>query len=105
MMPVPKKQKKVDNYKFAVGTGNNWVDLDKGVMYMIQEYKEALEKGERPKGIRVVSLTETILDEDSYEVPKDLGYVAPEKVEEMMKDPEPDPRYAAETPKEHRKNW
>lgn len=95
MMPVPKKPKKVDNYKFAVGLGMNWADLDSNVMYHIQEYKEAIDRGEKPKGIKMTSLSDG----------KELGYADPIVVEEKMKDPEPDPRYTPETPREHRRNW
>ena len=105
MMPVPKKQKNVDNFKFALGMGYNWVDLDKNILYYIEEYKEAIEKGEKPKGIRMGSLTETEIGPDGKTRPKDLGYADPDKVAEQMKDPEPDSRYLPETPREHRRNW
>lgn len=95
MIPVLKKPKKIDNYKFAVGFGMNWADLDKGVMYHIQDYKEAIDRGENPKGIKMTSLSDG----------RDLGTADPILVEQKMKDPGIDPRYAPETPKEHRHNW
>lgn len=105
MMPTPRKKKQVDNFKFSMGMGMNWVDIDKGVLYHIQDYKEAIDKGEKPKGIRISSLTETEIGPDGNIVPKDLGYATEEQVEAKMKDPEPDPKYAKESPREHRRNW
>ena len=95
MMPVPKKKKKVDNYKFALGMGVNWADLDNGVLYHIQDYKEAIDRGEHPKGIKMTRLSNGA----------ELGYADEYTVEKRMQDPAPDPRYAAETPAEHRRNW
>lgn len=95
MMPVPKKKKKIENFSFAMGMGNNWIDLDKEIIYHIQEYKEAMARGEKPRGIRMTSLR---TDEE-------LGYADEYTIEQRMKDPVPDPRYEAETPKEHRRNW
>ena len=37
-MFTPQRQKhKANNFKFAMGMGMNWADLDRGCMYMIQE--------------------------------------------------------------------
>ena len=82
------KIRKVDNYKLALGTGSNWVDLDSGVMYMIQEYYDAMHdpkvpQEQKPKKIRLVD----------YKTGKDIGWKEPEIVAQLMKDPEPDPRY------------
>ena len=95
MIPVQRKPKKIDNYKFAMGMGMNWADLDKGIMYLIQDYKDALAKGENPKGVKMISLADG----------SDLGTADPILVEQRMKDPDIDPKYAPETPREHRKNW
>jgi len=82
------KRRKLDNFKLAVGMGVNWVDMDTGIMYMIQEYSDALHdpkipKDKKPTKIRMVK----------YATGEDLGYVDEVVVEEKMKDPEPDPRY------------
>ena len=71
------------NYDFCYGMGANWIDVDTGKMYHIQEYREAIERGEQPKGIRVTK-------GDSDEV---LEWVGEYTLRERMKDPEPDPRY------------
>lgn len=82
------KRRKFDNFKTAVGLGSNWVDLDTGIMYMIQEYSEAIHnpripKDQKPTKIRMVN----------YRTGEDLGYADEAVVEQKMKDPEPDPRY------------
>lgn len=82
------KKRKLDNYKFAIGLGANWVDQDAGIMYMIQEYAEALHdpkipKDKKPTRIRMVRLSDHT----------DIGWADEWVVAEKMKDPEPDPRY------------
>lgn len=84
MLETPRKKHEMRNYDFCYGAGVNWYDMEKGQMYHIQEYKEALEKGERPKGIRV-----TI----GGDIQKTVEWIDPVVCEERMKDPEPDPRY------------
>lgn len=94
MMPVPKKKKSMDNFQIALGMGVNWVDLDKGVIYHIQDYKEAMDRGENPQKIRMTGMS----------TGEEIGWAYPEAVAEKMKDPKPDPRYSPETPKEHQHN-
>jgi hypothetical protein len=82
------KRRKLDNFKMAVGMGSNWADLDSGVMYMIQEYAEALHdpkipKDKKPTKIRMVKIS----------TGEDLGWADETVVEMRMQDPEPDPRY------------
>ena len=82
------RKRKTDNFKFALGTGSNFVDLDRGVTYMIQEYAEALrdpkiQKDKKPTKIRVVN-TRT---------GDDVEWIDEWMAQERMKDPEPDPRY------------
>lgn len=82
------RKRKLDNFKMAVGLGSNWVDMDTGITYMIQEYVEALHdpkisKDKKPTKIRMVE-TKT---------GKNIGYADEWTVREKMKDPEPDPRY------------
>ena len=80
-----RKKHELRNYDFCYGMGVNWVDMDRGKMYHIQEYKEAIEHGEIPKGIRV-----TKWDDPEQ---KTIEYVGEFTLRERMKDPEPDPRY------------
>lgn len=82
------RKRKLNNFKLAVGTGSNWVDLDTGIMYMIQEYSEMLHdpkvpKDQKPTKIRMVN----------YKTGKLVGWADEATVEQKMKDPEPDPRY------------
>ena len=79
-----RKKHELRNYDFCFGAGLNWYDMDKGQMYHIQEYKDALERGERPKGIRVTN---------GGDISNTVEWVQPEILQERMKDPEPDPRY------------
>lgn len=98
MMPTPKKRKPMDYFKMAMGLGTNWIDLDSGIIYMIQEYKEALDNPEvnpKPTKIRMVRAG----------TGEEIGWADEYTVAEKMKDPKEDPRYAPETPREHRKNW
>ncbi len=82
------KRRKMNNFKTAVGMGANWVDMDTGIIYMIQEYAEALHNpkipaDQKPTQIRMIE----------YKTGKDLGYADETVVEMRMADPEPDPRY------------
>ena len=83
MEPLRKKHE-LKNYDFCYGAGVNWYDMDRGRFYHIQEYKEAIEKGEHPKGIRVTT------DGDPEHT---VEWVNEYILKERMKDPEPDPRY------------
>lgn len=83
-MDNPCKKKELKNYDFCFGGGFNWYDMQTGRMYHIQEYKEALEKGEHPKGIRVTV---------GGDINKTEEWVNEYILRERMKDPEPDPRY------------
>ena len=53
-------------------------------MYHIHEYKEALDRGEHPKGIRVTQ---------GDDISKTIEWIDPVVARERMKDPEPDPRF------------
>ena len=78
-----------NNFRFALGMGTNFVDLDRQCIYMIQEYAEKMNDptipaDKKPKKIRVMQMDgQTLITE-----------LAPELIEERMKDPEPDPKYA-----------
>lgn len=80
-----RKKHEMRNYDLCYGMGTNWVDMTTGKMYHIQEYREAIEKGEHPKGIRV----------SMWDDPKQacIEVVGEYTLRERMKDPEPDPRY------------
>jgi len=77
------KKHELRNYDFCYGMGVNWIDLNNGKMYHIQKYREAIDRGEKPKGIEV-----TYTNSD-----KVIEIADPEIVRERMKDPEPDPKY------------
>lgn len=79
-----RKKHELRNYDFCYGLGVNWVDLEHGKFYHIQEYREAIDRGEKPEKIRVSSYS----DPDGT-----LEWVDPIIVKERMKDPDPDPRY------------
>ena len=83
-METTRKKHELRNYDFCYGCGANWVDMEKGLFYHIQEYREACDKGEHPKGIRVSKWSN--LDET-------IEVVDPVILQERMRDPEPDPRY------------
>lgn len=83
-METPRKKHEMKNYDFCYGMGVNWVDMDKGKIYYIQEYREAIDRGELPKGIKVAYYSDP---------EKIIEVVDPYVVKERMKDPEPDPRY------------
>ncbi len=80
-----RKKRPMSNYDFCYGGGINWCDMETGKMYMIQEYREACDRGETPDGIRVV------LWGDPEQ--KTIEVIDPYILKERMKDPEPDPRY------------
>lgn len=83
-METPRKKHEMRNYDFCYGAGVNWYDMGRGLMYHIQEYKEAIEKGEKPKGIRVTQ---------GGDISKTVEWVDPIIISERMRDPDPDPRY------------
>ena len=94
-----RRKRKLNNFDFAFGMGMNWVDLDRGLMYMIQEYKEKLNdpsipQDKKPKKIRIFKT-----DGKTF-----VGEADPELIRERMKDPEPDPRYSEETLEEKRRS-
>ena len=78
-----KKKHEMKNYDFCYGMGVNWYDLENSKFYHIQEYREAIERGDRPEGIRVSRSG----GDDTLEV------VGEYTLRERMKDKEPDPRY------------
>ena len=82
------KFRKLENFKLAVSTGSNWVDLDTGVTDMIQEYAEAIHDPKLPKDQKPTKIR--MVDTKSG---KDIGWADEWLVAEKMKDPEPDPRY------------
>ena len=79
-----RKKSELRNFDFCSGMGVNWVDMDSGRMYHIQEYKEAMDRGENPQKIRVT----TYSDPNTT-----IEWLDPMIVKERMEDPEPDPRY------------
>jgi len=79
-----RKKHEMRDYDFCYGAGVNFYDLEKGVMYHIQEYKEAFESGQNPKGIRVTQ---------GGDINNTIEWVDPVILKERMKDPDPDPRY------------
>ena len=79
-----RKKSELRNFDFCSGMGVNWVDMDSGRMYHIQEYKEAMDRGEKPQKIRVT----TYSDPNTT-----IEWLDPMIVKERMEDPEPDPRY------------
>lgn len=88
-----RRKTKAKSFDFCYGMGVNWVDLNTGYIYMIQEYREKIEAGEKPAGIRV------------YDGENHISTIGEMKLRELMEDPEPDPRYLPETPEEHRRNF
>ena len=82
------KYRRLENFKTAMGMGADWIDLDKGIRYHIQEYYDALHDptiapDKKPTKIRMTN----------YKTGEDLGSADEWLVAEKMKDPEPDPRY------------
>ena len=88
-----RRKSKMNDFDFFYGGYMNWVDLTTNKTYFIQEYHEAMDRNESPKGIRWVG------------VDGDTGYETEAHVRAIIKDPEPDPRYMPETPEEHRRNF
>ena len=82
------KIRKMENFKTALGMGANWVDLDTGIEYHIQEYYDALHDPKIPKDKKP-----TMIKMTKYKTGKIIGYADENIVAEKMKDPEPDPRY------------
>ena len=80
-----RKKHELKNYDFCYGMSANWVDMDTGKIYHIQEYREAIDRGEQPAGIRVTKWNDP--------TQKTVEIVGEYTVRERMKDPEPDPRY------------
>ncbi len=82
------KRRRLDNFKTAVGLGVNWMDMDTGIMYHIQEYSEALHDPKIPKDKKP-----TKIKMSNIMTGEELGWADEYTVAEKMKDPEPDPRY------------
>lgn len=82
------KRRPLDNFRTAVGMEANWVDMNTGIMYMIQEYAEKLHDPRIPKDKKPTKIRTT-----NVHTGEDLGYVDEMLVEIRMRDPEPDPRY------------
>lgn len=89
-----KKKTRADNFKFALGMGTNWADLNNGYMYMIQEYAEKMNDPKIPKEQKPTKIRIMKLDGVTY-----VGEATPIEVRERMKDPIPDPKYAYDPPK------
>ena len=84
MSEKPRRKHEMRSYDFCYGAGVNFYDLERGLMYHIQEYKEDLEKGEHPKGIRVSR---------GGDINQTIEWIQPEILRDRMEDPDPDPRY------------
>ena len=82
------KIRRMENYKFAMGLGANWIDQDTCIMYHIQEYYDALHDPKIPKDKKPTKIRMT-----NYKTGEELGYIDENLIAEKMKDPEPDPRY------------
>lgn len=80
-----RKKTPMENFKFCVGSACNYVDMETGKMYHIQEYAEEIRKGKDPDKIKVTYW-------DNANGPA-LEYVTPEQMKDIMADKEPDPRY------------
>ena len=84
-----RKKTKMDIYRFAIGSGMNWVDLNTGELFHIQEYVEKMRdptipRDEKPDKIKVSKLSD----------PTKFEWLDPILVEERMKKSErADPRY------------
>lgn len=86
-----RKKRTANNFRFALGTGSDFTDLDKKWKYMIHEYYEQMNNPDIPKSKKPTKIRVTDL-----EGKKTLEWLEPEIIEERMKDPEPDPRYLPE---------
>ena len=82
------KIRKMDNFKTALGMGANFIDMDEGVMYHVQEYYEALHDPKIPPDKKPHSIKVT-----NYKTGVLLGYIDEALAAEKMKDRDPDPRY------------
>ncbi len=82
------KRRHTDNFKLALGIGVNWIDMDTGIMYHIQDYADALHDRTIPEDKKPTKIRTTRVSDGA-----ELGWVDAYLVEERMKDPEPDPRY------------
>lgn len=94
-----RRKRKLNNFDFALGMGVNWIDMDRGLMYMIQEYKEKMDDPTIPKEKKPTKIRIMKTDGETY-----VGAAEPEIIKERMKDPEPDPRYTEETLAERRRS-
>ncbi len=91
--PMRRKQT-MKNFDFCYGAGVNFYEMETGYMYMIQEYREKMDRGEKPDRIDIQDGKGNV-----------IGSIGEYALRERMKDPEPDPRYAPETLEEHRRNF
>ena len=82
------KYRKLDNFKFACGLGANWVDHDAGILYHIQEYRDAIEDPKIPQDKKPTKIRMTRISDGT-----EIGWADEYFVAMKMKDPEPDPRY------------
>lgn len=82
------KIRHLDNFKTAMGMGANWIDLDSGIMYHIQEYYELLHDPKVSKESKPTKIKMT-----NYKTGELIGYADEYEVAERIKDPKPDPRY------------
>lgn len=94
MSETIRKKHEMRNFDFCYGAAVNWYDMNDGNMYMIQEYREAIDRGEHPVGINIQD------GRGNY-----IGTINEYALRVKMADPEPDPRYAPETPEEHRRSF
>lgn len=92
MSEMPRRKSKLNDWNFIYGSYTNWVDLSDNTLYFVQEYHEAIDAATNPQGIRY----QTVNGEE--------GYISEMKLREKMQDPPVDPKYAPETPEEHRRN-
>lgn len=80
-----RKKGKMNQFDFCYGGGYNWVDMENNTIYYIQEYREAMDRGEHPDGIAY----------GTWGDPQHArtGTISEYALREKMKDPDPDPRY------------
>ena len=82
------KIRKLQNFKTALGLMSDWIEMDTGIRYHIQEYAEALHNPRIPKDEKPTKIRMT-----HYKTGEEAGWIDENLVAEKMKDPEPDPRY------------
>jgi hypothetical protein len=82
------KKRKLDNFKMALGMMSDWIDMDTGIHYHIQEYAEALHNPRIPADQKPTKIRMT-----KYKTGEEIGWIDEYLIAEKMKDPEPDPRY------------